>query len=92
MPTAIWETWDEPERQVAVVQQVGRGIHVVFPVAWAAQHGGRSMIQRAKQRIQEIETKSGRTLVPGSVLLAFSEHEPTAPRETFLPDVARRLM
>jgi hypothetical protein len=92
-PVARWETWDEPDRDVAVAKWVERGIRVVFPLHWAAHHGQREMIARAKERIAEIEGKSGRNLVPGSVLLAFSRHVEILPRENKInPDVSASLL
>ena len=64
---ATWRTWDEPDRQVAVVEWQERAVAVVFPIGWAGAHGQQSMIARAKERIQELEGKTGRTLAPGSV-------------------------
>jgi len=89
---AIWETWDEPDRQVAVVHWGERDIAVVFPLLWAAEHSLRAMVARAKERIAEVEGKADRMLVPGSILLAFSAHEERAPGETLAPDVLRNLL
>src|SRR5580765_6756838 len=89
---AAWRTWDEPDRQVAVAEWIERDIAIVFPLPWAQAHGQRAMVNRAKDRIREIETKSGRTLVPGCVLLAFSEHEEQPPERQLLPDTPRALL
>lgn len=90
---ATWETWDEPARYVAVAKHVERDIAVVFPLTWAARHGQRQMIAQAKERIRSLEAKTGRTLVPGSVLLAFSRHAPAPRREQQLdPDVRHHLL
>ena len=89
---ATWVLWDEPERQVAVAQWKERDVCVVFPLHWAARHGTAAMVKRAKARMHEIEGKSDRTLVPGSVLLAFSRHT-LQPREHVInPDVSRGIM
>src|SRR5260370_146431 len=72
---ATWRTWDEPDRQVAVAQLVERKVSVVFPLTWAAHHGQPEMIARSKERIAEVEGKSGKKLAEGSVLLAYSRHE-----------------
>lgn len=92
-PKAIWRTWDEPDRQVAVAQWTERDIAVVFPLHWATRHGQPAMIAHAKERIRAIEAQSGRTLVAGSVLLAFSRHVEVLPREQQInPDVPRDLL
>lgn len=89
---AAWETWDEPDRQIAVAQWSERDVAVVFPLHWAACYGQGPMIARAKERIQDVEAKSGRTLVPGSVLLAFSEHDEQPRALQLAPDILRRLV
>ena len=89
---ATWRTWDEPDRQVAVVEWQEREIRVVFPLGWAARHGQPLMIARAKDRIRELEGKTGRTLVAGSVLLAFSRHGSLQREEGIDPDVPRGLV
>lgn len=90
---AIWRTWDEPGRQIAVAQWSERDIAVVFPLHWAARHGQRQMIRVAKHRIAEIEHKAnGKTLEAGSVLLAFSEHEEQPQLQQLLPDTPRSLI
>jgi len=89
---ATWRTWDEPDRQVAVVEWEERSLRVVFPLQWAAKRGQRIMIARAKERIRELEGKTGRWLAPGSVLLAFSRHGPLAPLERIDPDVTRGIV
>lgn len=87
-----WTTWDEPDRQVAVARWEERDVSVVFPLHWAALQGQRAMIARAKERILEVEQKAGgKTLAPGSVLLAFSAHEEQAPDHTIDPGVPRNL-
>jgi hypothetical protein len=92
---AAWRTWDEPDRQVAVAQWVERKVSVVFPLTWAAHHGQAEMIARSKERIAEIEGKSGKKLAEGSVLLAFSRHDLTllGPRDARVinPDVLKDL-
>lgn len=90
---ARWVTWDEPDRQVAVAQWEERQVCVVFPLHWAARMGQVPMIAHAKDRIAAVERQSGRTLVPGSVLLAFSRHVEVLPREQVVdPDVSRNLL
>lgn len=89
---ATWETWDEPDCQVAVAQWKERDIAVVFPIHWAAEHGQQAMIGRAKERIQEVEGKSRKTLVPGSVLLAFTRHKPQPRGLQLAPEVPRQLI
>jgi hypothetical protein len=89
---ATWRTWDEPDRQVAVAQWVERDVAIVFPLEWATRFGQRQMIARAKARIMEVEGKSGgRHLEAGSVLLAFSAHEPQPTLQQLVPDMPRRL-
>jgi hypothetical protein len=90
---ATWRTWDEPDRQVAVAQWVERKVSVVFPLHWAAHHGQAEMIARSKERIAEVEGKSGgKKLSEGSVLLAFSRHVQILPRGLEInPDVSRDL-
>jgi hypothetical protein len=88
----FWRTWDEPDRQIAVAQWEARDICVVFPLPWATEHKQVAMIGRAKERIREIEGKSHRTLAPGSVLLAFSEHEDQPQDVQLLPDTPRALL
>lgn len=88
-----WLTWDEPDRAVAVAQWTERDVCVVFPIHWAAVFGQQEMVSRAKERIADVERKSGRTLTPGSVLLAFSRHVECLPRtHTVEPDVPRGLL
>jgi hypothetical protein len=89
---ATWRTWDEPGRQVAVAHWVERDVCVAFPLAWAQRHGQPAMIGRAKERIVEFEGKTGRTVAPGSVLLAFSRHEPQRLEHRLDPDVPRNLL
>lgn len=84
-----WLTWDEPDQNVAVAQWRERDIRVVFPLPWAAVFGQRAMIVRAQERIRFLEGQTGRTVVPGSVLLAFSRHTP-GPRVD--PDVPQHLL
>jgi hypothetical protein len=89
----IWETWDEPDRAIAVAVDVDRDIAVVFPIDWAAKHGQALMIGRAKDRIAEVEAKSGgKHLEKGSVLLAFSEHEDRPQGQLIIPEINRRLI
>lgn len=78
---ATWESWDEPDRAVAVARWKERDIAVVFPLHWAARHGLVAMVEHAKGRISGVETTTGRTLVPGSVLLAFTRHVAVMARE-----------
>lgn len=88
-----WETWDEPDHDVAVARWKERDIAVVFPLHWAAKNGCDTMIAHAKTRIAGIEAQSGRMLVPGSVLLAFTRHVQVLPRELAIdPDVSRALV
>jgi hypothetical protein len=89
---ALWRTWDEPGRQVAVAQWHERDIAVVFPLAWASHAGQRRMIARAKARIAEVEAKARKQLEAGSVLVAFSEHEQQPRALQLMPDVGRRLI
>lgn len=92
-PIATWRTWDEPGRQIAVVEWVERGICVVFPIAWTVTRGQQRMIGRAKERIREVEAKAaGKQLVAGSVLLAFSEHEEQPLEAQLAPDTPRALL
>lgn len=90
---ATWVTWDEPDRAVAVAQWKERDICVVFPLHWAAIMGQEPMIAHAKDRIASLEGKAGRTLAPGSVLLAFTRHvQIMRPGEMIDPDVSRAIM
>jgi hypothetical protein len=86
----VWRTWDEPDRQIAVAEWIERDIAVVFPIRWATATA--AMVARAKARIREIEGKAERTLVPGSVLLAFSEHEEQPRALQLAPEVPRGLL
>jgi len=87
-----WVTWDEPDRDVAVAEWKERGIRVVFPLPWAKRHGRGEMLEQAKHRIQRIEGTAGRTLVPGSVLLAFSRHTDQPQERMINPDVSRGIL
>lgn len=87
----FWLTWDEPDRDIAVARWEARGICVIFPLSWAKCHDQKAMIGRAKERIEEIEGKSGRTLVAGSVLLAFSRHGPLTRKTALNPEVSQAL-
>ena len=90
---AKWITWDEPDRAIAVAQWTERDVSIVFPIHWAAVFGQQEMVSRAKERIAEVEQKSGRILTPGSVLLAFSRHVECLPRtQRVNPDVSRGLL
>jgi hypothetical protein len=89
---AIWTTWDEPDRQVAVAHWHERDIRVVFPVRWAAVHGQVAMIEHAKGRIAAIEAGSHRNIAPGSVLLAFSRHVELSREQIINPAVSRNIM
>jgi len=88
-----WITWDEPDRAIAVAQWTERDVYIVFPIHWAAVFGQQEMVSRAKERIADVEGRSGHTLVPGSVLLAFSRHVLVMPRvQRVDPDVSRGLL
>lgn len=90
---ATWQTWDEPGRAIAVALWLERDIAVVFPLDWAGKYGQAQMIGRAKDRIQEVEGKSGgKTLAEGSVLLAFSEHEDQPASQLIIPEISRALL
>lgn len=90
---ATWITWDEPNHDAAVAQWKERQISVVFPLRWAARRGQVAMIERAKERITEMEGKTKRHLVPGCVLLAFSKRDPmTQTHQTMNPDVSKRII
>ena len=92
MKVARWVTWEEPDRDIAVAHWTERDIHVVAPLQWARSRSIMALIQRAKDRVAEIEKTSGRQLVPGSVLLAFSAHQPQSSEQRIDPGVSRRLM
>jgi hypothetical protein len=86
-----WVTWEEPERDVTVAYWVDRDLAVVFPRRWADRHGLGAMIVRAQDRIRMLEGATGKTLVPGSVLLAFSRHGPRSSDQSLTPDVPQGL-
>lgn len=89
---ATWVSWEEPDRAVAVCQWKERDICVVFPLDWALRRNTKALAERAKARIQEVEWQAGRTLVPGSVLVAFSRHRPLAREQRIDPDVSRAIL
>lgn len=89
---AKWALWDEPQRQAAVVHWSERDIAVVFPLRWARRRQSAELVAIAKDRIAEVEGKSGRTLVAGSVLLAFSRHTEQPTQQQMDPDVPKGLM
>ncbi len=69
-------SWEEPAKDVAVLQWTERDVCVVFPLGWAKARTVQALAERAKARIAEVETKAGgKQLAPGSVLLAFSRHD-----------------
>lgn len=80
-----WTTYDHPDGQYAVARHELRGLSVVFPIAWATDHGEAAMIRHAQLRVAEVEGNAGRHLISGSVLRAFG-------RETFAPEVPRGIM
>lgn len=62
----------------------------MFPLEWAREHGETAVLQRAAERIREVEGKTGLNLVPGSVLRAFVNDEASpAYRTLFAPEVPR---
>lgn len=84
-----WLTWEHPDKDAAVAKWTERGIAVVFPLRWTRRHPRQVMLRRAQERIREVETKAGRMLVPGSVLLAFKYQQ--SPDQMLDPEVPRGL-
>jgi len=89
---ATWVSWEEPDRAVAVCQWQERDICVVFPLRWTRRRDTKALSVRAKARIREVEQKAGRTLVPGSVLVAFSRHGVLQREQEIDRDVSRAIM
>ena len=92
MPARSWEIWDDPDRDQVVTLWKERGIHVVFPLPWAKARTDAVVVARARERVAELEGKTGRTIVPGSVLLAFSRHEDQPAERLMNPDVSRGIL
>jgi len=86
-----WLTWEHPDQDAAVAKWKERGIAVVFPLRWAKRHGRDAMLEQAQNRIQDVEAKAGRMLVPGSVLLAFSPHQSQPTERMIDPELPRGL-
>jgi hypothetical protein len=83
-----WITYEEPDRDVAVAHWTERDIAVVFPLQWVRkQASAREMLPIANARIADIERRTGKSLVPGSVLLAFTRHAPQPVERHLNPDV-----
>lgn len=90
---AKWASWVEADRDLVVVHWLERGIKVVFPIAWTHARNMALLTERARARVHEVERKAGgRTVVAGSVLLAFSRHEHRTIEQTIDPEAPHNLL
>ncbi len=80
-----WVSWEEEDRDIAVLHWVERDIHVVFPLRWAQARTMEQLVDHSRTRIADVERKCGDKLAPSSVLRAF----PHVLREEITADIIK---